>query len=178
MESFKSAANNWRAKYRQISVLVFVVGLFSLTACVSHTTYPLIKPSSPKVSFMNTTEVDMQPVFRWTPSMAVAADVRYDLIVYEAVYDSPSALGGVPVFTHGPVVYYREGLSETEHRMEQPIKLNVIWSVRTRRGTDILSDWAGYDRRVTAFIPMGGTGTNKVKNQPFLFSVWKVANKK
>jgi len=180
----KAALDNCVATRRHISLFILLVSLPGLSSCVWHTTYPLIKPTAPKVSFLSTAKVDsLQPVFKWSPSKIVAKDVQYDLIVYEAIYNGDLAK---EKFSPGPVVYYREGLADTEHRMEQPLRVNVvvgrsyngtfIWSVRTRQGTQV-SKWAGYDRRFSSVGP-GMTGSEKTKDQPFLFSAWNVAPKR
>lgn len=141
--------------------------LLGLTACVGHATYPLITPLYPRAhQFFEPFEIDsLQPTFRWKlSSKSSDPDTSYDLIIYDVIKTEASQQRLI-----GKVVYYRQGLKEAEHKIEEPLKPNTeyAWSVRIRQDEKV-SDWANYNYWVVLITPIGGAHA-KAKNYPFLF---------
>ncbi len=70
-------------------------------------------------------------------------DVQYDFIIYES--DRLPFQYHPADWSIGSVVYYREGLKEPEHKLEEPLKPHrgYYWSVRVRRGENV-SDWSRF----------------------------------
>lgn len=142
----------------QVRSVLFLLA-FILAGCTSfHGLKPLYPdpghPSSPK-------KVEsLQPTFRWQASSTQG--VTYDLIIYEGIKVSDWKGTKRSV---GREVYYREGLTGTEHRMEEPLKpkSEYYWSIRARNG-DKVTAWSLYD--YTLFL---GTAYVKATNQPFIF---------
>lgn len=144
---------------------VWLLTIYSLVL-VGCTTFQGIKPISPEVSVPGALKRadSLQPTFRWEPSSE--ANVTYDLVVYEGITIKEESFPYSIRHAVGREVYYREGLKEPEHRIEEPLKPDTeyYWSVRLRRGAQV-SSWALYDR--TVFIP--GISYSKVRNYPFMF---------
>jgi hypothetical protein len=86
----------------------------------------------------------LQPILSWKPSERPG--VTYDLIIYESIEVQDMAEPGRVVRQPGDVVYYREGLTLTEHLVEEPLKPKTYyyWSIRVRSNGDI-SKWSHYD---------------------------------
>lgn len=126
--------------------------------------FPLVRPVYPEPgSPAWPQQVDsLQPTFRWEP--AKETDVAYDLIVYECIKTEDFWKGKSR--TVGREVYYRKGLTATEHRLEEPLApaREYYWSVRLRKG-DLVSRWSVYHYQPNLLI--GGTA---VMNSPFLFA--------
>lgn len=73
----------------------------------------------------------LHPVLRWEPFSA--DPVTYDVVIYKQ-YNA---------HLPGEQVYYREGISKTEHEVEDSLKpgSKYFWSVRARR-QDQVTQWA------------------------------------
>lgn len=90
---------------------------------------------------------------KWAPEeMARVKDVRYDVIV-QAQYGAGASAS---------IVYRREGLSESTHRLETPLAVTTsyVWTVRARfelDGRQRVTQWASmrgnWDRNVDAVTP-------------------------
>jgi len=72
---------------------------------------------------------------------AANPNLRYDFIIYEAHAIGPTS----NEWAIGREFYYREGLEEPEHRLEDPLVRGRVycWSVRTRGG-DTVSEWSRF----------------------------------
>jgi hypothetical protein len=96
--------------------------------------------------------------------------VTYDVAVWESGLE-PGRWASGPSGTYwGTLVYERDGLSGTVHRVESPLKPNTIyfWSVRTRQGNDVES-WSTYDGWWAAIGLVGGGMRGEVHGSPFMF---------
>ena len=116
-----------------------------LIICGACSTHRGIKPTEPEVGHYSPTVVaNLTPTFRWEP--LTEPDSRYDFAVFE-VLDSGQA---------GEAIYYREGLTTTEHALQESLKpgTNYYWSVRPRRGATV-GEWATYDHTLFVPIPFG-----------------------
>ena len=107
-----------------------------LLGCSTRNGYGPIMPLSPLGTWRspNPTVDSLQPVLRWHP-IASEGVTNYDIVLYKQ-YDN-----AIP----GEQVYYREGISTTEHRVEEQLNPNTkyLWSVRGRK-QDIVSPWASW----------------------------------
>lgn len=101
-------------------------------------------------------------MLRWEPWREPNA--TYDLVIYEGIKTTTS-LGRVIQAGVGREVYYREGLIETAHKLQEPLKPNTqcYRSVRVRRG-DKTSPWSTYDYDEYYVI-----GYYKGRSLPFTF---------
>jgi hypothetical protein len=157
---------------------------FLCTSCITRTTYPVVKPLSPKAPSRITNrpvKAENPPTFRWTVSGPPAPGTSYDLIVYEAVYNPDYHRNRQPEWSRGQTVYYREDLKDTEHTPPSPLVPNVIpgqpyanrayiWSVRTRSGSR-LSAWSDYDYWFLSVVPIPGfLGFERIYDKQFL--IW------
>jgi hypothetical protein len=109
-----------------------------------------------------------RPTLRWQPSSEPSAG--YDLIIYEVILKSygfwgPSPTGFREERTPGRVVYFRQGLKEPIHTVEEALKPSTeyYWSVRVRQGEKV-SPWSTYDYQLDT-----GMMTAKWTNLLFLF---------
>lgn len=120
------------------AVVAVVIGL---AGCA--TSFPGVKPLYPPAGNpILPPKVDsLQPTLRWEASKT--PDVSYDVVIYE----------GIEIVKWNPeerqvgkMVYYREAIQGTEHKLEEPLKPDALyyWSVRTRKG-DRYSGWSRYD---------------------------------
>lgn len=140
--------------------LVTILVVLMLAGCTS---FHEIKPLSPEVgnpNFPKQAET-LQPTFKWEAPQGKG--ITYDLIVFEGI-KIESFWKGVKR-SIGKEIYYREGLPQTEHKIEKPLEpgREYYWTVRTRQGEKV-SEWAKYD--YTLFL---GTAYMRAGNQPFIF---------
>jgi hypothetical protein len=139
---------------------ILMLCLVVLAGCA---TYKGIKPIYPEVGHPNMPKVvdSLQPTFRWEPVPERGA--TYDFIVYECIKDDDFWKG--PRRAVGREIYYREGLNQTEHKIEESLKPNreYFWSVRLRHG-QFAQSWSLYNYEL--FL---GTAYMHAKNLPFLF---------
>ena len=95
--------------------------------------YGPITPVSPLSTYMspNPTVDSLRPILRWQPFSSDS--VTYDVVIYKQ-YERT-----LP----GERVYYREGISNTQHQVEDSLKPDTkyLWSVRARL-QDRLTPWA------------------------------------
>ncbi len=171
------------------NVCVFITSAFVLIGCVM--SFNGIKPLYPTVGITHSPTVieSLEPTFRWEP--LPESGVTYDLIVFEAIVEGINWQDGRRAY--GQEIYYREGLKEAEHRIEEPLRPDTeyIWSVRRgQSGQQHFSNWSTYEYRnyivdrdgvpvpILILATMGGyTGPSKspyrVPNKPFLFKTPK-----
>lgn len=128
------------------SLFLISAGFLGLTACTHSTTMIVgITPTYPiEWKFLEsipTVDRD-RPTFSWQP--AANPNLRYDFIIYEAHAIGPSS----NEWAIGKELYYREGLEQAEHQLEDPLMpgRTYFWSVRTRRG-DAVSEWSRFSLR-------------------------------
>lgn len=117
---------------------VLAAGLLGLTSCAWWTNiHGEVTPTSPKAAdcFLDrpTRVESLRPAFRWEP--VAEPGVQYDFIIFEAHKI-------LPLWIIGREVYYREGLAEPEHRLDDPLRPQTyyFWSVRVRREGNV-SEW-------------------------------------
>jgi hypothetical protein len=136
-------------------LLLLLVGLGPAGGCSSPVVHGVRPIDPPLASILDPAPVDsVQPTFRWRPHGRWSG---YDLVVARPIpwtarlphEIDPSTVGAA----HGEVtlVYYRENLSATEHRIEIPLEPDTvyIWSVRTRRGfPEVVSGWSTFDAQL------------------------------
>jgi hypothetical protein len=148
---------------RWIFILTF--SLLILTACSN--TFHGVTVISPKVGDpRDPTKVkSLQPTLQWKASSQ--AEVTYDVIIYEGIVIGSTfdKYRGQLKRAVGKMIYYREGIKETEHRVEEPLKpdYEYYWSVRIRQG-DQTSEWSRYD-----FFFFAGVGYVQGDNLTFSF---------
>jgi len=120
-------------------IFVLIVGVFGLVACSTNYGLIPISPVAVQPDYPNLVD-SLQPTLEWNPYSG--PDVTYDVIIYEGVrVKRPYALLGETQLVSGKVVYYRQGLKEPQHTIEEPLKPNAeyIWSVRARTGGKVMS---------------------------------------
>jgi len=85
----------------------------------------------------------LQPALEWKAHFA--NEVTYDVVIYKAV---GSFKNRVRLWDAGPRVYYREGLSDTVHQVEEPLVpgTQYLWTVRSRVNNEI-SEWSSFTVR-------------------------------
>jgi len=122
-------------------IFVLMVGVFGLVAC-STTHYGLmyISPVGEGQDYPSLVD-SLQPTLEWTQYRE--PDVSYDVIIYEGVRVKKPYSLDEPQLVSGKVVYYREGVKEPQHMIEEPLKPNAEyrWSVRARKG-DKITGWS------------------------------------
>jgi len=150
------------------NICLFVMSAFVLIGCA--TSFSGLEPLYPKAGHPKfpTTIESLQPTFRWKP--LPESDVTYDFVIYQCIISVVKFRGGEGVTrTVGPEIYYREGLKEAEHKIEESLKPDgeYYWSVRKRIGQNV-SGWSLYN--YTLVLP---TGVQQATNLPFLFKTPK-----
>ena len=126
-------------------IFVLIVGVFGLVACSTNYGLIPISPVAVQPDYPNLVD-SLQPILEWNPYSG--PDVTYDVIIYEGVrVKRPYALLGETQLVSGKVVYYRQGLKEAQHTIEEPLKPNAeyIWSVRARTGGKVMSRTATFN---------------------------------
>lgn len=86
----------------------------------------------------------LQPVLVWTQSTQKGAS--YDLAIFECSL-------GLRLEVHN-LIYYKEGLTGTEHQVETPLEPNrpYCWSVRVRT-PDKVYEWSRYNYNRMMVLP-------------------------
>ena len=104
---------------------LIVASMVILTGCATTSSEEMLKITSPA---HEQTVSSLQPTLQWAPSSK--SGVSYDLIIF--VPDETDSKKNV-------TVYYREGLTETTHKIEEALKpgTEYQWSVRTREGDNL-----------------------------------------
>ncbi len=112
-------------------IFVLLVVVFGLISCSFNYDLIPISPVAVQPDYPNLVDT-LQPTLEWNPYSGL--DVTYDVIIYEGVRVKMQLVSG-------KVVYYRQGLKESRHTIEEPLKPNAeyIWSVRARTGGKIMS---------------------------------------
>ena len=130
--------SNLVAIHKLVSFLILPLTILGCT----HVSYQGLKAISPEVAqehlpSYNTVVESLQPKLTWSPSKE--ANATYDLAILST---NETFLNGT---TGDKVVYQREGLSSSSHKVEVPLTPNsiYIWKVRERNG-NMLSDWSKY----------------------------------
>jgi hypothetical protein len=136
-------------------IFVLMVGVFGLAAC-STTNYGLtyVSPVGEGQDYPSLVD-NLQPTLKWTQYRE--PDVTYDVIIYEGFrVKRPLFSLEERQLASGKVVYYREGLKEPQHMIEEPLEPNAEyrWSVRARRG-DRVTDWSMAIRNYPVFKTPG-----------------------
>lgn len=129
--------------------LISAIPLVAL-GCIScgTTTYSHVEPLSPtphhnpiiEGRVERTSVESTQPLLKWKPVLNHRG--TYDVIIYKA--DVSQLIKSIVVPEEE--VYYRENLSGTIHKVEEPLEEDTayLWTVRTRNGSTT-GDWATYD---------------------------------
>jgi len=116
--------------------------LLGIAGCSTHQG---LTPIQPAVGHYSTVVVEsLSPIFKWQPMSD--SETRYDLAIFE------KTSSGKP----GKSVYYREGLQNAEHKLDEKLRpdTDYYWSVRSRRGA-IIGEWSTYDHKLLVPIPFG-----------------------
>ena len=123
-----------------------------------------LEPVSPSVQLSGFRQVeDLRPELRWKP--AKSSSVAYDVVIWDSGLDPQKAeVGGR--YNWGTVVYQREGLIQTVHRVDTPLKPGTLyfWSIRTREGST-LGDWSTMD----GYVAVSGF-RREIRGAPFGFT--------
>jgi hypothetical protein len=121
-------------------IFVLIVGVFGLVACSTNYGLKYISPVGEHQDYPSLV-ASLQPTLKWTPYSKPG--VTYDVIIYEGFRVKKPYAFVEKQLVSGKVVYYREGLKESQHMIEEPLKPNAeyCWSVRARRG-DKVTDWS------------------------------------
>ena len=116
------------------NVLLSTICSLALIGCASYTGIKPIYPEVGNPGWPPKVVDSLTPTFRWEPSPE--PDATYDLIVYDS---GPYSFLEHKIRAPGREVYYREGLQETVHEIEKPLKPDNAyhWSVRARRGQKV-----------------------------------------
>ncbi len=137
-------------------MFIITIGLLGLTAC---TTFHGVTAISPKTGhpYHATKAENLQPTLQWKSSSQ--GDETYDVIIFEVLVRDAKrrTIYGDPLLeygTTGKMVYYRERIKETYHKVEDPLEQDThyYWSVRVRQG-DKVSKWSRYD--YSLYTPIG-----------------------
>jgi hypothetical protein len=152
-------------------IFALIVGMVGFVACVTHQPLRPIYPQAQVIPEFPTPVNSLQPILKWKPLSE--PNVSYDVIIYEGVrVQIPHYFLGTKLVERyenklvtGKMIYYREGIKEPQHRIEEPLKPNAeyFWSLRARKG-DIITPWSTLDYSVYYGIG-GGWG----RNVPFTF---------
>jgi len=149
-------------------MLILTISLLLLSGC---NTFHGVTVISPKVGDpRNPTKAEsLQPILQWKASSQT--DGTYDVTIYEGIVIATTLdeLRGQVKRAVGKMVYYREGIKETNHKVEEPLKPNheYYWSVRVRQG-DQVSQWSQYD-----YFLFAGVGYVKGEHLTFSFKTPK-----
>lgn len=136
-------------------MFIITIGLLGLTAC---TTFHGVTAVSPKTGhpFFPTKVGNLQPILQWESSSQ--GDETYDVIIFEVLVRDAKRdiISGEPRLaygTTGKMVYYRERIKETYHKLEDPLEpsTHYYWSVRVRKGDEV-SEWSRYDYHLEILV--------------------------
>lgn len=123
------------------SMLITLVILLGSASCM---TFHGIEPINPKAGNPSVPhQVDsLQPILRWKPSPNPGA--TYDVVIYEELVVSVAPLNRQS--QAGRVIYLRQNLTTSEHKVEEVLDPNsrYYWSVR-ERNNGAVSNWSKYD---------------------------------
>lgn len=139
------------------TLLAMGLAVSVLSSCTS-IAFPVITPVSPRPSVDNhyPRAESVRPTFQW---QSLGEATTYDVVVYEsheATYGEGLYIRSTSLV--GKRIYYREGLTQTEHTVEEPLLAGrrYVWSVRAHQN-DRVTPWATY-----SFHGLGGSGANQL----------------
>jgi len=137
-------------------ICILTIGLLGISACWS---YSGIKPIYPQAMTTPVITDSVQPTLQWTPTSEPNA--AYDVIIYDVI----TAKTAAKPRAIGKVVYYRERIKESQHKIEDPLNQDTeyFWTVRSRIGEKV-SAWSTW----SYFFYLGGVSVQE-KNVPFMF---------
>jgi hypothetical protein len=126
----------------KIAIVLISITLVFAAGCSLPVFHGNVKPIYPNVGVYPTKIDSLTPTFRWQSDVNTMA--TYDF----AIWDKGEAVGHVGGFSmefRSPI-YYKESLSQPEHKIEVPLAPDTIyyWSIRIRSGGKV-SPWAKYD---------------------------------
>ena len=138
-------------------ICILTIGLLGISGCWSHSG---LKPIYPQAMTSPVVVDSVQPTLRW--KSASESNVTYDVIIYDVIKTQVTATKPRATWK---VVYYREGIKESEHKIEDPLNPNTeyFWSVRFRSGEKV-SDWSTWSYSFYVYGQM-----IEEKNVPFIF---------
>ncbi len=138
-------------------IFILIIVLLGISACWSHSG---LKPIYPQAMTSPVVTDSVQPTLRW--KSVSDSNASYDVIIYDVLKTETSATNPRMV---GKIVYYREGIKEPQHKIEEPVSSDTeyFWSIRSRTGEKV-SDWSTWSYSFYA----GGQSIQQ-KNVPFLF---------
>lgn len=159
-------------KSHPTSLLILV---FFLGSC-ARITYHGIKPVDPVVSKRLGTQAwfpkvdSLNPTLVWEP--IGDPDISYDLIITNFDEAIVVQFGCFPTRFNWPsdtekfeIIYYRENLKETQHKVEETLRRKsfYMWSIRARHGKEVFA-WSKFDHFLWVVLAWGSR-----KNFPFVF---------
>jgi hypothetical protein len=143
--------------------IMVLVGLIFLAGCSLPVYKGDIRPVYPELGYgVRPTVVDsLTPTFRWQYDMTTPC--TYDFAIWDV--GDVTAWGTGSRMEFRPYIYYKEALTQPEHKIELPLAPDTLyyWSVRTRSG-NVVSAWATHDSYI-----WGGVVAATAKNYPFRF---------
>jgi hypothetical protein len=109
----------------------------------------------------------LQPELSWKPAKGEA--LKYDLAIWDSGRKPEEGAPALNGTYWGTVVYQREGITGTVHRVESPLNPNTIyfWSVRTRHDNEV-GPWSTYDAWSGSYS-LVGYRRDVVRGSPFMF---------
>ena len=138
-----------RRPWRAVVAAMVSLGLASSIVCA--TTYRGVAPVSPANSGVayalskKPPVVDnLQPTLEWKP-LTDEVGITYDLVVNEGEARNLAG-GGWRFLLPARQVYYRENLSQPEHRNQTPLEPNTdyVWAIRIRDPHGV-REWSNFD---------------------------------
>jgi hypothetical protein len=110
---------------KRIICILMISGLVFI-GCTGHR-FTVVKPIYPELASSNNFPdpiESLQPTFRWEP---VPGAPTYDFIIYKAFIYKGNGMRGWPHMqrAQGQEIYYRQGLKEPEHKIEEPLAPNA-----------------------------------------------------
>ena len=120
---------------------IALVILFGSASCMTFHGIEPIDPKAGNPSVPHQVE-SLQPTLRWKPSPNRGA--TYDVVIYEERVVSVAPLNRQR--QAGRVIYLRQNLTTSEHKVEEVLEPNsrYYWSVR-ERNNGAVSNWSKYD---------------------------------
>lgn len=153
------------------SICILLLCLTFLSGCTMVTSGRGLKPVFPEAGNPNVPETidSLTPTFKWESNSDTSS--TYDLIIYECHEQGNWFVGRTKL--RGPLAYYREGLIQTEHKIERTLKPDTVyfWNLRSRVG-DRVSEWASY-KWVTFAVIAAADGSSNY----FLFKTPNISKK-
>lgn len=145
---------------------VIPIFLFLLLSSCTTIQYHGIEPISPKpgwIPFKPSSVDSLQPTFLW--NCVDPGEIKYDIIIYKgAIKYVGDYLTSPSYYVPGAEVYYREGIQNCSHHIEQRLERDTVyvWSVRTHSDIKVEA-WSTYDFQ-QGFLPGRIFRTNQGTN--------------